>query len=432
MPSDVLARFSTLCAIPHCSFDTEAMRAHLVQEAKACGASVCVDKAGNILAQKGSPKVCLQAHYDMVCMGSAPRILLQEEAGYLCAKDSSLGADNGMGVAMMLSLLHTQDHLECLFTNDEEVGLLGANGLEMQIQSPCLLNLDSEEEGKVFVGCAGGVDIIGTCSPEFTKAPVGWALYEICVSGLRGGHSGIQIHENIPNAIALLVHALAEQECALVHLEGGERINSIPTAARAVVMMPKPFTCKEPFFTCKALAQRCEKVVANSDTILKTLCAFSQGVRGWDAALSLPSQSINLSLLSFSEDSLRVEFFARAMNTEGLDALKKETKALLELGGFSVAFKDETLPWNPNIGPFALLVKEEATAVWGKAEFAGIHAGLECGVLLSKHDAPLEVCSLGPKIEAPHTVKERCEVASVHRVVEIVERIVTRKTYGTD
>ena len=210
-----------------------------------------------------------------------------------------------------------------------------------------------------------------------------------------------------------------------------QKVNSIPTAARAVVMMPKPFTCKESFFTCKPLLEPCEKVLANSDTILKTLCAFSQGVRGWDATLALPSQSINLSLLFSSDTCLRVEFFARAMHKEGLETLKNETKALLALGGFAVAFKDETPPWKPHIGPFALVVKEEAAAVWGEAEFAGIHAGLECGVLLSKHDTSLEVCSLGPRIEAPHTVKERCLVASVHRVVEIVQRIVTRKTYGT-
>lgn len=431
MPSDVLARFNALCAIPHCSFDTKAMQTHLVQEAKACGAKVSVDKAGNILAQKGSPKVCLQSHYDMVCMGRAPHIVLKEEEGYLCAHDSSLGADNGIGVAMMLSLLHTQNHLECLFTNDEEVGLLGANGLELTLQSSCLLNLDSEEEGSVFVGCAGGVDIIGTLPFDFVAPPAGWALYEISVSGLRGGHSGIQIHENIPNAIVLLAQVLAEQECVLVQLEGGERINSIPTRARAVVAMPNPFTCKESFVTCKALLEPCKKVLANSDTILKTLCAFSQGVRGWDATLGIPSQSINLSLLFSSDACLRMEFFARAMHKEGLETLKKETKALLELGGFEVAFKDETPPWRPSIGAFALLVKEEASAVWGKAEFTGIHAGLECGVLLSKHDGTLEVCSIGPCIEAPHTTKERCLIASVHRVVEIVERIVRRKTYGT-
>ena len=431
MAQEIVARFKRLCEIPHCSFETAQMQAYLVEEARRCGALVQVDEAGNILATKGKPKVCLQAHYDMVCMGDAPRLEIVESDGFLRAKNASLGADNGMGVAMMLAALEGCDDLECLFTNDEEVGLLGANALALSLQSPCLLNLDSEEEGKVFVGCAGGVDVAATLPLETQEAPKDALFYEIEVKNLPGGHSGIQIHESIPHAIKVLAQELLAHPCFLVSIEGGERINSIPTAARAIIATKEPFTCKDTRLTCKPASSSYSKVVVKSDTILKTVCAFAQGVRAWDKTLDLPRSSINLSTMTCSQEALRLDFFARAMKEESLQELKNETKAFLELGGFEVSFSGETAPWNPCITPFAQLVQEECAMVWGSAKFAGIHAGLECGVLLAKHQGALEVCSIGPHIEAPHTVHERCLVASVARVYDCVKRIVRRKTYGT-
>lgn len=431
MAQEIVARFKHLCQIPHCSFDTSQMQAYLTEEARRCGAVVQTDEAGNILATKGAPQVCLQAHYDMVCMGDAPHVEVVENNGFLEAKNASLGADNGMGVAMMLAALEECDDLECLFTNDEEVGLLGANALALSLQSPCLLNLDSEEEGKVFVGCAGGVDIAATLPLETQEAPKDALFYEIEVTNLPGGHSGIQIHESIPHAIKVLAQELLAHPCLLVSMEGGERINSIPTAARAIIATKEPFTCKDTRLTCKPVAPAYSNVMVKSDTILKTVCGFAQGVRAWDETLGLPRSSINLSIMTWSQEALRLDFFARSMEEEGLEMLKSETKAFLELSGFAVSFHDETAPWKPRITPFAQLVQETCAAVWGKAEFAGIHAGLECGVLLAKHGGALEVCSIGPHIEAPHTVHERCLVASVGRVYDCVKRIVRRKTYGT-
>jgi dipeptidase D len=429
--TEIIARFRTLCDIPHCSFETASMQAYLENAAIQCGAQVWSDKAGNILARKGTPQLCLQSHYDMVCMGEAPNICVTEAAGYIQAEnDASLGADNGIGVAIMLEMLSKHEHLECLFTNDEEVGLLGANALELTVASSYLLNLDSEEEGKVFVGCAGGVDIKAHMPLEMHPAPDEARFYEVSVEGLSGGHSGIQIHERIPHAIKVLAKALLAQDCTLVSIEGGERINAIPAQAHAIVATVKPLSFSDERVKCLEIKQRHRNVLAKSDTILKLIEAFAQGVRAWDVALEVPDQSINFSTLRQEGAHLHWEFFARAMSTEGLESLKRETQALLALGGATVEFSHQMSPWSPEVGLFARCVQTEASRVWQETSFAAIHAGLECGVLLNGQPNLKEVCSIGPEIIAPHTTKERCLVASIGRVAEIVESLAKKDYYG--
>ena len=160
--------FKKICTIPHCSHNTSKMRDFIEEFCLKEGCFVEIDTAGNILARKGYPKVCLQAHYDMVCIGKAPDIEVYEEDGFLKAKESSLGADNGIGVAIMLLTASKFDDIELLFTNDEEIGMLGARDIKLTLKSNKILNLDTEEEAKVYIGCAGGVDI--NISKEFEKS----------------------------------------------------------------------------------------------------------------------------------------------------------------------------------------------------------------------------------------------------------------------
>ncbi len=209
---EIIDIFKNISKIPHCSFKTDKFKDFLIKEGKNALANVSTDKFGNILFKKGSSKIALQAHYDMVCIGRAPDIEIIEEDGFLKAVDSSLGADNGIGVAMGLYFLKKYKNIEVLLTSDEEVGLIGAQNLELSLESKNLLNLDSEEEGDIFVGCAGGVDIFAKKEIEFEKIDKKYSFFKISIKNLPGGHSGVDIDKGIKNAIKELAYLLKDLE----------------------------------------------------------------------------------------------------------------------------------------------------------------------------------------------------------------------------
>ncbi len=430
MEKAVLEQFKLLSKIPHCSFKTSKMRDYLVDICKKSGAEVFEDKAGNIVARKGVPKVCLQAHYDMVCMGNAPKIDIYEKDGFLYAQDSSLGADNGAGIAIMLVLLRKHDNLECLFTNDEEVGLLGASSLELEIKSSYLLNLDSEEEGTVYVGCAGGLEIHANMPLVYEPLSTKYDLYEVSLSGLVGGHSGIEIVKPIPNAIIELAKILRSIDVKVISFDGGERINSIPTKASAKIALAKDTLVEGLPFEYKTIYEEEPKALSNSKQVLDYICAFPQGVNGWDEDLSIPLKSSNLSLLSCNEQTLQIEVFVRAMSEDGLGALKLTHESLFSLGGFTIHYTDKNSPWVPKPSTFAKTVRDVAKHYWEDVRFGAIHAGLECGILMEKILNIKEACSIGPRIDSPHTTHECCEVASLGRIANIVDSLLKRVDDG--
>lgn len=431
MEQEIINRFKIICSIPHCSHETTKMREYLVDECQKFGATVFEDSAGNILARKGTPNICLQSHYDMVCMGKAPEIEPYEESGFLYAKESSLGADNGMGVAIMLEILANNDNLECLFTNDEEVGLLGAGALDLEVQSPYLLNLDSEDEGIVYVGCAGGFELKASMKKEYKQIPDGYEIFEATLCGLPGGHSGIQINEQIPNAITVLARILLENDALLIDFNGGERMNSIPTCAKATIAVPEGVKIDAQRVKIDKISHNFSHYLCNSKQILNFLCAFPHGVLGWDESLNVPLKSTNLARFYAKNEYLHVEIFSRAMDDDRLKELKLAQESLLDLCGFTIHYHHQNAPWAPKPSHFAQKVKEEAQAIWGETNLGAIHAGLEPGLLAQKLPNLREACSIGPKIEAPHTIKERCEIASVGRVATIVTRLIKRMQNGT-
>ena len=236
---DTLGFFNEICGISHCSFDTQKLGDYLLNFAKSCGFNAKIDEFGNIHAIKGNPKICLQAHYDMVCVGLAPNIKLQNDGLYLSALNSSLGADNGIGVAICMKMMTEIENLELLFTNNEEVGMLGAAGFNGEIKSKFLLNLDSECDKEIINGCAGGV-LIELSLQSKVKQAFG-NIYEISVTNLPGGHSGVEIYKNIPNAIKILAEFLDKNKCEIISFNGGERTNSIPANAYATVLLANKF-----------------------------------------------------------------------------------------------------------------------------------------------------------------------------------------------
>lgn len=420
--NDVMSDFKRLCEIPHCSYETEQMREFLVEFAKSQNFKVDVDELGNIHVHKGEPKICLQSHYDMVCVGAAPNLELIEENGILRAKNSTLGADNGIGVAMMMGAMREFENLECLFTNDEEVGLVGANGFKGKIVAPNLLNLDSEEDDRVTLGCAGGINVSAKISDERVKKS--GKVYEISVTGLPGGHSGNEIHKNIPSSIKIIGKFLAQNGCELISLDFGERSNSIPANARCKALCAGDLK-SDKLVEVKALNESEADVLVHSGKILALINSFPQGVRSYNVELNMVNNSINLSTVKQKEGLVEFDFFGRAMTREGLDIVGFETKTLCEALGFDTTVRDRSANWSPSISEFSEVVLEELKKFKPEAKFSAVHAGLECGILVSKQPG-LEACSIGPNIHSPHSVNERCEIESAKMMDKVVRNIISR------
>lgn len=185
----------------------------------------------------------------------------------------------------------------------------------------------------------------------------------------------------------------------------------------------KVFTCNDERIKVTEIETHHRNYLAESGKIIHMINAFAQGVRSFDNALNIPKESINLSMIRQHEGYVEVEFFARAMQQEGIESLKSETYSLLNAFGFDVRYENECSPWQPHEGAFATHVATVAKDVWTDVKFMAIHAGLECGVIAEKQEQPIEVCSIGPCIEFPHSIREQCELASVERVTRIVDRL---------
>lgn len=413
----VIKHFKKLCEIPHCSYEAEVMREYLVTTCSGYGYAVTVDEVGNVLAKHVNAQVTLQAHYDMVCIGVSFPLSLQEDAGWLSANDSTLGADNGMGMAMMLSLMQEGVAVDCLFTAEEEVGLIGARGLELDLTTPFLLNLDSEEEGIVTIGCAGGVDIIATKRLERQKKML--HLYEYHISGLAGGHSGVDIDKDIPNAISLLFKKLCDTESYIVEVNGGERRNSIPKKADIIFGLESETLIEGSAY----LGLQEAEVMGDSCSIITMLAGFESGVRDLNSELGIVETSINLALIESSDEDLRVQLSGRSMDRDALVTLEKETSGYFEKEGFDVETEGFYSPWKPEKNSFSDLVLDETQKLFEDADYGAIHAGLECGIIKEKYPNIL-MASIGPNIMYPHSNREKVELASVQRVFESLQNIV--------
>jgi len=419
--SPIIEHFQTLTQIPHCSKEADKLLDFLVDFAKTRNYNVEVDEVKNIYIHKGNPTLCLQAHYDMVCMGKAPVLETYIEDGIMRAKDSSLGADNGMAIAMMMQNMDEALDLEFLLTSDEEIGLIGANEVAFDLKAKYMLNLDSEDEAEVYIGCAGGADI--TAFKQDTYVEGAGTCYEVSVKGLVGGHSGVDIDKGIPSAIKVLAAYLVENDVKqLASIYAGERRNSIPANAVAIVRSEVALqnlgdvTVRELKETPKVLKEG-EKTIAFIDT-------FKHGVHATNDDLGIPDVSINLAIITADEKGgLKVETSARAMGAEALENLTQETVLLFENYGYAVKVEDKYPAWKPEISEFTNLVSKEMKNVFGKTKMMAIHAGLECGVIAEKYPA-MKFASIGPTIRYPHSTREEVDVASVDRTYEVLKNII--------
>ena len=490
-----LGYFEQICSIPHCSYQAQKLGEFLLEFSKSRGFEAKIDESFNIHAIKGKPKICLQAHYDMVCVGEAPKIELENDGEFLSAKNSTLGADNGIGLAIIMDIMDEAQDLEVLFTSDEEVGLIGANAFAGEICAPALLNLDSEDDSEVIIGCAGG--LLAEFRREFEPCELGLGelfsssvsehlstrllfnenshstsvenstqnsstlnanYYELSCQGLEGGHSGMQIAKNIPNAIKELAHFAKNHGANILAISGGDRDNAIPTWAKALVSASSKLQSKglvkakklDLLGAKELFAKLCDDDLKNT-IIMKAnsadftrnsripllndfLLSLPHGVLGWDEGLGLPKTSANLAIvqtrLTSKDENARIAFsvqiYARSSSQEELAKLKNSYEAISELAGFQSSFGPSSMPWEPEQSEFATSVLNALQKYRPDAKITAIHAGLECGCLNAKmkqKGKKLVACSIWPNISGAHTINERCEIKSAQIIAQVVRDV---------
>ncbi|MEF3192514.1 MAG: M20/M25/M40 family metallo-hydrolase [Campylobacterales bacterium] len=416
--------FRQIAPIRRCSHHTQEMAKYIREFATALGFEAWQDQAGNILCRKNPAKLALQAHYDMVCLEEPTSVTLLEENGWLKAVNSTLGADNGIGVAAMMAMMEEFDGVEYLFTADEEVGMLGARKLDLPLRAQKLLNLDTEEAGLLYLGCAGGVEIEGRLRASLAPVPPGWTVVEVELSGLPGGHSGVDIDKPIPNAIQEMAKVLYALEAKIVSFKGGEKINAIPSSARASIAVAADKLSQIPTSWHKHMSEA-DEVIADSRRLLGFLASFAHGVRAWNHTFNLPEASISLSLVHLGAQECRIELYARAMDVASQRKIADETAIALGSLGFAVIQGGWYDPWKPELSEFASEVLALMRSYYPDAKVAAIHAGLECGLLKERFPS-LSIASLGPTIERAHSREERLKIASVGPFEEIVRGVCRR------
>lgn len=467
-PRNVWKHFAEIAAIPRCSQHEDKICAFVESFADEHGLEHDKDSAGNIVIRKpahpsmaDAPGVVLQGHLDMVCeknqgVGhdfSSDPITLVRDGEWLRARETTLGADNGIAVAMGLALLADPDAvhgpMEVLLTVDEEDGLIGAANLDGGlVKGRRLINLDSEDEGIFYIGCAGGQNTEGWLPVQ--SEPTGGALpsgiaAEVSVTGLKGGHSGSDIHEGRGNAIVLAVRflwkAARSMDLRLYMADGGGMHNAIPREMFAGVMVGVDDYEKleklsgefEAYFreelgdiepglrlSVSRAAKQPEQVLSgeSTDRLLATLYALPHGVTAMSRAIDgLVDTSTNLAAIHLDGNEAHILTSQRSTFAGARDDLADRIRSIIEHAGGRVKYAGVYPSWIPETGsPLVRLAEEVFERQYGrKPEVTAIHAGLECGVIGEKFPGTTMI-SFGPDIHGAHTPEERVHLESTTRV----------------
>lgn len=459
-PQTLWDYFSELSKIPRESKNEAAAAEWVAEQGRKLGCEVERDVVGNVLIRKhatpgreGRPVTCLQAHVDMVCEKNegtshdftCDPIQLVRDGDLLRANGTTLGADNGVGVCAALAVLASQDiqhgPLEVVVTIDEETGLTGANGIQPGwLKAKYLLNLDSEEEGFLTIGCAGGVDTIATRKLDMGSPKPGTRPYRLKIFGLKGGHSGIDIHAGRGNAIRLLAQVLKPMhtrfDFQLASIKGGNKRNAIPREASAFLYLDPALeasfkielACHEahwkaavgafdPGLTFALEPSQADQVMSPSDatSIVHLLLALPHGVEAMSPGIAgLVQTSTNLGVIDVSDGCVEVNLLTRSSIDASKVALTERIAAICALAGFESQLSGAYPGWKPE--PEASLVKlvnEANQQVFGKdLGIVAIHAGLECGLIGEKYPE-MEMVSFGPSMWDVHTPDEHVSIPSV-------------------
>lgn len=414
--------FYTFSGIEHGSGDTRMALEFLRTFCVSHGAKITVDRAGNLLATVGKPHLCLQAHYDMVAIGVHPP-KPQLRSDYITARNGTLGADNGIAVALMLRLIEQEKYGEYLFTNDEEIGLKGANKLEVLPVSPFLINLDSEVEGAVVIGCAGGNDYTLTKQIKHTSVDAErFICHQVSAKNCEGGHSGVDIGKGIRSALAEVCDYTAAHQGQLLSLNGGERANSIAKNATAFAYFPKDIVfARSEYIDCVPSFTQ-EHIIKNGDRVLSSLVLLPHGVLNYDSQTNTVTQSANFATAKTADNILTVVLSVRGNSKEELEMLEHKAIAVAKLGGFSLQKTAKYPPWRTAKTGFVSFMISRMKEAGFTPEPYIMHAGLECAVLQEKLPN-CKMVSIGPTIDFPHSFQERVYVPSVERLFNFISEL---------
>lgn len=465
-PKIVFDCFAEVNKVPRPSKHEDAMAEYLVRLGKELDLPTKVDEAGNVAISKAAtpglehlPPVILQSHMDMVCEKNADvdfdflhdAIQTYVDGDWLKARGTTLGADDGIGVAMQMALLKSTDiehgPIQCVFTRDEETGLTGAEGMQSGfMEGTYLINLDSEDEGEIFVSCAGGATTIAEF--PFTRVPIpqGYYTARMEIKGLMGGHSGDDINKNRANANKLLVRFLGDvmdkTDLRLVDLQSGGLHNAIPREGSAVIAVPKAFrdqlrvelnlllaAAREEFSVAEEMMDM--DLVSQPDAtyaqapeemrrMLLSLRAVHNGVYAMSQTIeNFVETSSNLASIHVEDGGkVRVVTSQRSSIQSNRENISAMVRAAFELGGATRVETGEGYPgWATN--PESLLVRkavESYERLFGrKPVVRGIHAGLECGLFSVKYPH-LDMVSIGPTLRGVHSPDERLLIPTVQMV----------------
>lgn len=462
-PAVVFHYFDEVCQVPRPSKKEEKIRAYLLDFAKKHNLEAKTDEAGNVLIKKAASAgmenlktVILQSHIDMVCEKNKDTehnfetdpIQTYIDGEWLRAKGTTLGADNGIGVATELAVLGSDDikhgPIECLFTVDEETGLTGAFALkEGFMNGDILLNLDSEDDGELFIGCAGGANTTAIYPFPTEKAPQGWFFFRVSVKGLTGGHSGDDISKNRANANKLLnrflVQTMQKYGMRLADIEGGNLHNAIPREAHALCAVPmeykeavrvdlnifiseieNEYSATEPNLAMDLESEAPVEYVMEQkamERFLLSIYAVHHGVYAMSQDIpGLVETSSNLASIKVCDGTIKVVTSQRSSILSSRKDMSQMVSAAFILGGATVTTGEGYPGWKPNPSSEILKIAVESyKKLFGvEPKVKAIHAGLECGLFLQKYPS-LDMVSFGPTLRGVHSPDERMLIPTVEK-----------------
>jgi dipeptidase D len=474
-PKIVWNHFADLNAVPRPSKKEERVIQFMVDFGKKLQLETCIDNVGNVIIKKCATKgleerktVVLQSHLDMVHQKNADSIFDFEKEGikmlvagdWVKADGTTLGADNGMGVAAIMAVLSSKDlkhpDLEALFTIDEETGMTGAMGLEGGVlKGDILLNLDTEEDDEIGMGCAGGIDVTATRLYVEEETPTGTSGFTIAVKGLNGGHSGMDIYKGLGNANKIMNRVLFDGfmnfGLRIAEINGGSLRNAIPRESAASIIVDsaskeaflletnllinnikEEFLTLEPNLIIEIKAASLPKKVmklAVQEGLLKSIYTALNGVfRMTPTIKGLVETSNNVARVIVKEGKVKIGCLTRSSIESGKLDLANSLRSAFELAGFDVEFSGTYPGWKPNVNSEILeVVSNLYEKLHGeKAHVAACHAGLECGIL-GQNYPEMDMVSFGPTILGAHSPDERVSIASTDKfwkfLVKILENI---------
>lgn len=469
----ILDLFESINKVPRCSRHEEKICQWLMDWAIEHHLVAHMDQVGNILIQvpgtvgmEGATPVVIQGHVDMVCEKdsdsshdfSVDPIRVITDGDWVKAHKTTLGADNGIAIAMALAIAEDpkipHPPLELLFTIDEETGLTGALALEPNILTgKFLLNLDSEDEGVFTIGCAGSRQTDVALPLSYEDIPEDYSCLKIAVDGLNGGHSGVNIHLGRANALKMLGRTLsmlkARVDVRLTYIAGGTAHNVIPRSAEARIFVPsvhldhvrnligqvettlkKEFAAIDPELNLKcfdfhALSDRRGMSVHSTEQVIRFLLAFPHGVAAMSHDVEgLVETSNNLASVRVEEGELRIISSQRSSVMSRLNAITEKVEAVAHLAGAAYRSNTGYPAWQPNIqSPLLEIFKSAYKKKFKKeAKVEAIHAGLECGIIGAKYPG-LDMISFGVTLKDPHSPKERMFIPSIGKVWDLLLEI---------